>query len=331
MWKKESVRGFAAMALAAFSLGQGAAARAEDASAYPSRPVTIVVPFGPGGSADVYARVLAEKLGRETGKSFIVENRPGAGAVIGTQFVAKAPPDGYTLLMMSNTQTVNESLLRQKPYELMRDFVAVAPVNEAPLVLVVRSGLAPKTLPELVRQAKAAPGKLNYASSGTGTPYHMAGELFKSMAGIDVVHIPYKSSGGARTDVLGGQVDLMFDAVTTMSEQARAGKVKALATTGLMRSTVMPDVPTVAEAGVPKYEATIWLGLMAPKATPPAIVARLNAEVGRIVGSAETARAWTAQGATPMTMGVPEFTRYLNDDIAKWARIVKLSGAKVDE
>jgi len=330
MWKKGSVRGFAAVALAALSLGQGAAARAEDASAYPSRPVTIVVPFGPGGSADVYARVLAEKLGRETGKSFIVENRPGAGAVIGTQFVAKAPPDGYTLLMMSNTQTVNESLLRQKPYELMRDFVAVAPVNEAPLVLVVRSGLAPKTLPELVRQAKAAPGKLNYASSGTGTPYHMAGELFKSMAGIDVVHIPYKSSGGARTDVLGGQVDMMFDAVSTMTDLIATGKVRALATTGKARSGVMPDVPTMAELGLPDYTATLWLGILAPKGTPQPIVDSLNQKIAKVVQDPATRALWARSGIDGMTMSPAAFTQYLNQDIAKWRKIVESAHITVD-
>jgi len=330
MWKKESVRGFAAVALAALSLGQGAAARAEDASAYPSRPVTIVVPFGPGGSADVYARVLAEKLGRETGKSFIVENRPGAGAVIGTQFVAKAPPDGYTLLMMSNTQTVNESLLRQKPYELMRDFVAVAPVNEAPLVLVVRSGLAPKTLPELVRQAKAAPGKLNYASSGTGTPYHMAGELFKSIAGIDVVHIPYKSSGGARTDVLGGQVDMMFDAVSTMTDLIATGKVRALATTGKARSGVMPDVPTMAELGLPDYTATLWLGILAPKGTPQPIVDSLNQKIAKVVQDPATRALWARSGIDGMTMSPAAFTQYLNQDIAKWRKIVESAHITVD-
>jgi tripartite-type tricarboxylate transporter receptor subunit TctC len=330
MWKQGSVRGLAALALAAFSLGQGTAARAEEASAYPSRPVTIVVPFGPGGSADVYARVLAEKLGRETGKSFIVENRPGAGAVIGTQFVAKAAPDGYTLLMMSNTQTVNESLLRQKPYELMRDFAAVAPVNEAPLVLVVRSGLAPKTLPELIRQAKASPGKLNYASSGTGTPYHMAGELFKSMAGIDVVHIPYKSSGGARTDVLGGQVDMMFDAVSTMTDLIATGKVRALATTGKTRSSVMPDVPTMAELGLPDYTATIWLGILAPKGTPQPIVDLLNQKIAKVVQDPATRALWAKSGIDGMAMSPAAFTQYLNQDIAKWRKIVESAHITVD-
>jgi tripartite-type tricarboxylate transporter receptor subunit TctC len=330
MWKQQPLRGFAALAFAAFSFVQGGAAHAEDASAYPSRAVTIVVPVGPGGSADVYARVLAEKLGRETGKSFIVENRPGAGAVIGTQFVAKAAPDGYTLLMMSNTQTVNESLLRQKPYELMRDFTAVAPVNEAPLVLVVRSGLAAKTLPELIRQAKAAPGKLNYASSGTGTPYHMAGELFKSMAGIDVVHIPYKSSGGARTDVLGGQVDMMFDAVGTMTDLIATGKVRALATTGKARAGVMPGVPTMAELGLPDYTATIWLGILAPKGTPQPIVDLLNQKIAKVVQDPATRAAWAKSGIDGMAMSPAAFTQYLNQDIAKWRKIVEAAHITVD-
>ena len=312
----------AALALCAFG------ARAQ---AYPTHPVRVIVPFAPGGPADVYARFIASKLQESLGQTFIVDNRPGAGSIIGTDAVAKAPADGYTLLLMSNTHTVNESLIPTKPFQLMRDFVPIAPINFSDLVLVARTGLPINNVAELVKFAKAKPAALSYASSGPGTPYHLAGELFKAMAGVSMLHIPYKGSSGARTDVIGGQVDLMFDAVTTMNEQVRAGKVKALATTGLVRSAVMPEVPTVSESGVPKYEATIWLGLMAPKGTPPAIVARLNAEVGRIVGNPETAAAWKAQGATPMVMGVPEFTRYMNDDIAKWARIVKISGAKVDQ
>ena len=301
------------------------------AQTYPTHPVRVIVPFAPGGPADVYARFIANKLQESLGQTFIVDNRPGAGSIIGTDAVAKAPADGYTLLLMSNTHTINESLIPTKPFQLMRDFSPVAPINFSDLVLVARSGLPASNLAELLKLAKSKPGALSYASSGPGTPYHLAGELFKAMAGVSILHIPYKGSSGARTDVIGGQVDLMFDAVTTMSEQVRAGKVKALATTGLVRSSVMPEVPTVAEAGVPKYEATIWLGMMAPKGTPSAIIARLNAEVGKIVGNSETAAAWRAQGATPMVMGVPEFTRYMNDDIAKWARIVKVSGAKVDQ
>ena len=312
----------AALALGAFG------AAAQD---YPSHPVRVIVPFAPGGPADVYARFIASKLQESLGQTFVVDNRPGAGSIIGTDAVAKSTPDGYTLLLMSNTHTVNESLIPTKPFQLMRDFAPIAPINASDLVLVARSGLPVNNLADLLKLAKAQPGALSYASSGPGTPYHMAGELFKAMAGVSILHVPYKGSSGARTDVLGGQVDLMFDAVPTMNEHVRAGKVKALGTTGLTRSAVMPDVPTVNEAGVPKYEATIWLGLMAPKGTPPAIVGRLNAEVGKIVGNPETAKAWKAQGATPMVMGVAEFTHYLNDDIAKWANIVKISGAKPEQ
>jgi tripartite-type tricarboxylate transporter receptor subunit TctC len=298
---------------------------------YPSKPVRIIVPFAAGGPADVYARFIAQRLQESMGQTFIVDDRPGAGSIIGTDAVAKSPPDGYTLLLMSNTHTVNESLIPTKPFQLMRDFVPVAPINSSDLVLVARSGLPAATLAELIAAAKAKPGALSYASSGPGTPYHMAGELFKAMAGVSILHIPYKGSSGARTDVLGGQVDMMFDAVPTMTEHIRAGKVKALGTTGATRSGVMPDVPTLAEAGVPGYEATIWLGLMAPKGTPAPIVTRLNAEVAKIVGHPDTAKAWKAQGATPMTMSTAEFTRYLNDDIVKWAHIVKVSGAKAEQ
>ena len=297
---------------------------------YPSRPVRIIVPFAPGGSADVFGRFIAQRLQESLGQGFIVDNRPGAGSVIGTDAVAKSAPDGYTLLLMSNTHTVNESLIPNKPFQLMRDFVPVAPINASDLVLVVKASLPVATLAELIKVAKAKPGSLSYASSGPGTPYHMAGELLKAMAGISMVHIPYRGSSGARTDVLGGQVEMMFDAVPTMSEHIKSGKVRALATTGRQRSATLPDVPTVTDAGVPGYEATIWLGLMAPKGTPPAVVAKLNAELGKITTHPEVRRAWAAQGAAAMTMGTDEFTRYLNADIAKWARIVKISGAKFE-
>ena len=316
---------------ALFAFGLAVTALGAVAQDYPTKPVRIIVPFAAGGPADIYARFIATRLQETLGQAFVVDNRPGAGSIIGTDAVAKAAPDGYTLLLMSNTHTVNESLIPNKPFALMRDFAPVAPINASELVLVVKSGLEAADLAGLIRLAQAKPGALSYASSGPGTPYHMAGELFKAMAGVSIVHIPYKGSSGARTDVLGGQVDMMFDAVPTMIEHVRAGKLKALATTGLARSSVMPEVPTVAEAGVPKYEATIWLGLMAPKATPAPIVARLNAEVVKIVSNPEVAKAWKAQGATPMTMGVDEFGRYMTEDIAKWAHIVKVSGAKVDQ
>ena len=302
-------------------------AQAQD---WPSKPVRIIVPFAPGGSADVFGRFLAQRLQESLGQPFIIDNRPGAGSVIGTDVVAKAAPDGYTLLMMSNTHTVNESLIPNKPFVLMRDFMPIAPINYSDLVLVGKAALPQSTLPELIKDAKAKPGSLSYASSGPGPPYHMAGELFKSMAGVSIVHIPYKGSAGARSDLLGGQVDIMFDAIPTMTEHIKAGKVKALATTGKTRSTALPTVPTVAEAGVPGYETTIWLGLMAPKGTPAAVVNRLNAELAKITANPEVRRAWTAQGTTAMTMSVDEFTKYMHDDIAKWAQIVKISNAKVE-
>ncbi len=297
---------------------------------YPARPVKIIVPFATGGPADNYARFIAQRLSDALGQSFVIDNKPGAGSIIGTDLAAKAAPDGYTLLMMSNTHTVNETLISNKPFQLMRDFVAVAPVNYSDLVLVANPSVPANNLKDLLKLAKERPGKLNYASSGTGTPYHTAGELFKSMSGVYLVHIPYRGSSGARTDLIGGQVDLMFDAVTTMTEQVRAGKVKAIATTGRLRSDVMPDVPTVNESGVPGYEASIWLGLMAPKGTPKAIVDRLNEAISKIVGQAEVKQLWSRQGAVPMVMTPEAFDKYTRDDIAQWARVIKRAGITVD-
>ncbi len=304
------------------------AAAAQD---YPSRPVRIIVPFAAGGPADLFARAVGQRLQERLGQNVVVENRPGAGAIIGTDAVAKAAPDGYTLLMMSNTQTVNESLFATKPYQLMRDLAPIAPVNFSELVLAVHPSVPVGNVGELLALARSKPGGLNYASSGPGTPYHMAGELFKAMGNVDIVHVPYKGSSGARTDLLGGQVQMMFDAVTTMTEHARAGKVKAIATTGRARSSVMPDVPTVAESGLAGYDAVIWLGLMAPKATPRPIIDRLNAEVNRILRVPELRDAWARSGATPMNMSPDEFERFMIDDIAKWERIVRISGAKPDQ
>jgi tripartite-type tricarboxylate transporter receptor subunit TctC len=315
------------LALAALALG---APFAHAQSDYPNKPVRIVVPFAAGGPADNYARFIAQRLQTELKQPFVIDNKPGAGSVIGTDLVAKAAPDGYTLLMMSNTHTVNESLIPNKPFNLMNDFVGIAPVNSSDLMLVVHPSVKARTLPELIALAKAQPGRLNYASSGNGTPYHMAGELFKHMAGVRITHIPYKGSSGARTDVVGGQVDMMFDAVTTMASMAKEGKVRGLATTGKARLPGTPDMPTVSEAGVPGYEATIWLGLMAPKGTPPEIVNRLNSEVRKIVAQPEVRNLWAGQGAVPMSMTVPEFQQHLTADIAKWANIVKISGAKPD-
>ena len=296
--------------------------QAED---YPSRPVRIIVPFGAGGPADVTARLLGNALQESLGQPFVVENRTGAGGLIGTEAAAKAPADGYTLLMMSNTQTANESLVPagQRKYELMRDLLPIAPVNYSDLVIVVQPSVQAKTLTEFIALAKSQPGKLNYASSGRGTPYHMAGELFKTMAGIDVVHVPYRNSGDARTGVISGQVQMMIDAVTTMVPNINAGQVRALATTGTKRSAVLPDVPTASEAGVPGYEATIWLGLMAPAGTPKPIIAKLNAAINAFVKKPDVVELWKKQGAVPMSMTTEQFDKFLRGDIAKWAEVVK--------
>ncbi len=297
---------------------------------YPNKPVRIIVPFGAGGPADVYARVLAQHLGNSFKQSFVVENRPGAGAIIGTDAVAKAEPDGYTLLLMSNTHTTNESLIPNRPYELMRDFVPVSPINYSDLLMVAHPSTGVKNLEDFIALAKKDPGKLNYASSGPGTPYHMAGELFKAMSGTNIVHVPHKSSGDMRSSVIGGHVQMMFDAITVMAQGVQSGQLIALGTTGKQRSSVMPNVPTVAEAGVPGYEATIWLGILAPAKTPKPVIDKLNAEIVKIMNRSDVKEAWAKQGAVPMSMSPAEFDKYIRADIEKWAQVVKVSGAKIE-
>ena len=299
------------------------------AQPYPTKPVRIVVPFAPGGPADIYARVVGEKLQGVLGQSFVVENKPGAGSIIGTDAVAKSAPDGYTLLMMSNTHTVNESLVPDKPFQLMRDFVPVAPGNSSDLIMVVHPSVPAKDLKEFIALLKAKPGDLNYASSGQGTPYHMAGELFKAMSGTNIVHVAHRGSGDARTAVMGGHVQMMIDAITTTAPTVQSGQVRALGTTGAKRSSVLPEVPTIAEAGVTGYDATIWLGIMAPAGTPAAVVDKLNAEINKVLERPEPKEAWAKQGAEPLVMTPAEFDNYLRGDIDKWAKVIQTAGIKV--
>jgi len=298
------------------------------AQEYPTHPVKIVVPFGAGGPADVYSRVLAQHLSDALKQPFVVEDRPGAGSIIGTDAVAKSPPDGYTLLAMSNTHTTNESLIANKPFQLMRDFVPVAAINYSDLVMVIHLGVPARDLKEFIAYAKSKPGELNYASSGPGTPYHMAAELFKAMTGTNIVHVPHKASGEMRNSVIGGHVQMAFDAITTMAANVKAGQVRALGTSAAKRSTVLPDVPTIAEAGVPGYESTIWLGIMAPVGTPKPIVDKLNAEINKVINRADVKAAWEQQGAVPLVMTPGEFDQYLRADIEKWAHVVKVAGLK---
>jgi tripartite-type tricarboxylate transporter receptor subunit TctC len=301
--------------------------RAQD---YPSRTIRFIVPFGAGGPTDVFTRAIAEELRKELNQPYMLDNRPGAGTIIGTAEAARAAPDGYTLLMVSATQTTVETLSPNKPYKLMRDFVPVAALMNSELVMVVHPSVPVNNLAEFIALAKAKPGTLNYASSGIGSNYHMAAELVKNLSGIDIVHVPYKGSTGARNDIIAGQVDMMFDSVPTMAPMIETGRVKPLGTSGRVRSSALPNVPTLAEAGIPGYEATIWLGVMAPAGTPQAIVDRLNAEIGKILARPDIAAAWRAQGANPMIMRPDAFGGYMQSEIERWAKVIRANGIKSD-
>lgn len=318
-------RGFGLLAAG----GLAAPALAQEA-AWPNRAVRIIVPFGAGGSADLAARNVAEALTQELGQPFVVENRPGAGATIGTEAAARSAPDGYTLLMMSNTHTANETLLPNRPYVLMRDLAAAAAINVAHHVLVVHPSLGVSSTAELIAKAKAMPGTIDYASSGPGTPYHIAGEVFRAMAGIEIQHVPFRSSGEARTALISGTVPVMFDAIPTMQPHVTGGRAKALATTGLQRDPLMPDLPTVAESGLPGYEASIWLGLMVPAQTPRPVVERLNTVTNGWLGRAQTKTAMASQGAQPMPMSVAEFDAFLRKDVETQREYVRMAQIRVE-
>jgi tripartite-type tricarboxylate transporter receptor subunit TctC len=290
---------------------------------YPSRPVKVIVPFGLGGPTDVFTRVISEELHHS-----LMENRPGAGTIIGSEAAAKSLPDGYTLLMVSATQTTTETLVPNKPFKLMRDFVPIASLLKSELVMVVHPSLPVNTVQEFIALAKSKPGALNYASSGIGSNYHMAAELFKNLTGTDIVHVPYKGSTGARNDIISGQVDMMFDSVPTMAQMIQVRRVKALGTTGKVRSGILPNVPTLSEAGVPGYEATIWLGVMAPAGTPPQIVAFLNKAINTIIARPEIRDSWEKQGAMPLIMAPGEFGSFVQSEIDRWAQVIRDNAIK---
>ncbi len=308
------------LACLAFGLALASPAAAQD---YPSRPIKIIVPFGAGGPTDVFTRVLVEELRKSIGQPLVLENRPGAGTVIGTDAAAHATPDGYTLLMVSATQTVNETLISSKGYQLMRDFVPIAMLFRSELVMVVHPSVPVNNLKEFIALAKAKPGQLNYASSGPGSNYHMAGELLKNLTGIDIVHVPYRGSTGARNDIVGGQVQMMFDSVPTMAPLIQAGRVKGLGTSGRTRSVALPDTPTLSEAGVPGYEATIWIGMMAPVGTPQPVIDMLNREINKIVSRPDIKESWEKQDAKPDPMTPAQFGAHIQAEIAKWAKLIK--------
>jgi tripartite-type tricarboxylate transporter receptor subunit TctC len=303
-------------------LASSAAVTTVRADNYPSRPVKIIVPFGAGGPTDVFVRAIAVELQKSLQQPFVIENRPGAGTTIGTDFVAKATPDGYTLLMASSTQTVNKTLYKNKPYQLLRDLIPIAPLEENGLVLVVPPSLPAENLAELLALARAKPGTLNFGSSGPGSNYHMAAELLKNLTGINIVHVPYKGSTGMRTDILSGQIQMLFDSIPTMAPMVKAGLVRALGTSGTVRSPILPDVPTIAEAGVPGFKFSQWVGFMAPKGTPQPIIDLLHNTITGILSRPDIRQAWEKLGATPMVMTQPEFAAFMAAEVAKWAKII---------
>ncbi len=300
--------------------------RADD---YPSRPVRIIAPFGAGGPTDVYTRAIAEELQKTFHQAFVIENRPGAGTTIGTDLVAHSAPDGYTLLMASSTQTVNETLYAHKPYALLRDLVPIAPLMDNDLVLVVTKSLPVKNLGDLLALARAKPGTLNFGSSGPGSNYHMAAELLKNLTGIDIVHVPYKGSTGMRTDIISGQIQMLFDSIPTMAPMVKSNLVRALGTSGTKRSPILPDVPTIAEAGVPGFQFSQWVGFMAPKDTPKPVADKLNQAITTILSRPEIKEAWEKQGATPMVMTQREFADYMAAQVAKWAKVIEANHIKL--
>ena len=305
------------------SLGLAAPALAQPA--WPNRPVRIIIPFAASGGADTFTRLLTEPLAASFGQPFVVENRPGGGGVIGTDAAAKAAPDGHTLLMLTVTLTANETLMPSRPYVLLRDLTPVACLNRTLQVLVVNPSLPVSNVAELIAWAKARPGQLDYATAGPGTPYHIAFEVFRHMAGIQVQHIPFRLSGDARNAVVGGQVPAMFDGIATMLPLIRAGRVRALATTGTERSALMPETPTVAES-LPGYEQIGFNGLLAPTGTPRMVVDRLNAEVNRLLNLPSTRETFGRLGAEIAPMTPEEFGALLRADIEKRREWIRLAG-----
>jgi len=299
---------------------------------YPNHPVRIVVPFPAGGTTDILARATAQKLTETLGQPFVVENRPGAAGNIGAEIVAKSPPDGYTMLMGTvGTHAINASLYEKMPYDHVKDFVPVVLVAGVPNVLVVHPSVPAKSVQELIAYAKANPGKLNFASSGSGTSIHLSGELFKTMTGVSMQHVPYKGSAPALADLTGGQVQLMFDNLPSALPLIKAGKLRALAVTSLARASALPDVPTVAESGLPGFEASSWFGLLAPAGTPKDVITKVNAEVAKWLATPEAKEKLAAHGAIVASGLTPDdFTRHIASETAKWQKVVKESGAKVE-
>ncbi|MGZ8198389.1 MAG: Bug family tripartite tricarboxylate transporter substrate binding protein [Burkholderiales bacterium] len=317
-------------ALLAACFASAGPAHAQSKDPWPARPVRIVVPQAPGASTDLTARLIAQKLSPALGQPVIVENRPGAGSIVGTELVAKATPDGHTLLVVASSIMLTPILNKNLPYDLNRDLVPITQLSSFPNILVVHPAVPAKTVQELISLLKSKPGALNYGSAGTATGTHLSAELFKSMTGTDMVHVPYKGGGAAVPALLGGQVQLMFASIVSALPQVRAGKLRALGVTSPRRSPSAPDVPTIAEAGVPGYDHTPWNGFFAPAKTPRNIVVRLNGEVAKILHTPDVKTVFTNDGAEPVGNKPEEFAAIMKSETAKWTKVIKAAGIKAD-
>jgi tripartite-type tricarboxylate transporter receptor subunit TctC len=299
------------------------------AQTYPSRPVRIVVGFPPGGPTDIAARLIGQSLSERLGQQFVIENRPGAGSNIGTEAVVRAPPDGYTLFLAYSANAINATLYDKLNFSFIRDIAPVAAINREPLVMLVNPSFPAKTVPEFIAYAKANPGKINFASGGNGTPPHVSGELFKMMTGVNLVHVPYRGGGPALTDLLGGQVQSMFVAISASIEYARAGNLRPLAVTTASRSDALPDIPTVGDF-IPGYEASTWCGIGAPKGTPAEVIDKLNKEINAGLVDPKVKARLANMGSTALPGSPADFGKLIAEETEKWAKVVKLSGAKPD-
>jgi tripartite-type tricarboxylate transporter receptor subunit TctC len=315
--------------LAAGAAALSAVSRIARAQTYPDRPVRIIVGFPAGSSSDIVARLIGQWLSERLGQQFIVDNRAGASGNIGTELAAKAPPDGYTLLFAVSSNAINAALYEKLNFDFIRDIAPVASVDRVPLVMEINPLVPAKTVPEFIAYAKVNPGKINMASGGNGSPQHVAGELFKMMTGVDMVHVPYKGAAPALTDLLGGQVQVMFDVILASIGFIRAAKLRPLAVTGLTRSAALPDIPTMDDF-VPGYEASVWHGIGAPANIAPEIINKLNTEINAGLADPKMKARLADLGAVPMPMTPAEFRKVIADDTEKWAKVIRFSGAKPD-
>jgi tripartite-type tricarboxylate transporter receptor subunit TctC len=303
-------------------------AAAQEQSAYPKKPIRLIAPFAPGGGTDILARLFGQKMSETLGQPVIVDNRGGAGGTIGTDIAAKAPPDGYTLILVSGSHAINPGLYRKLPYDSVDDFATITQIATSPGILVVNPSLPVNSVKDLIALARAKPGQINYASAGSGTPPHLAGELFKVMAKIDMVHVPYKGNAPAFTDVIGGQVSLIFPTMPSAMPFIRSGRLRPVAVTSARRSPAAPEIPTITESGLPGYEAISWYGILAPARTPPQFVARLHEVLVSAIRAPDMQEKLAAQGLEPVGNTPQQFSAVIRSEIAKWAKVVQASGAK---